>query len=308
MKKICSLLLVFCMIFYLSVGVVATEESKDKVSELILLLKDKINISDDDFEFENYYENTIRGEKIYNFYWNSKLEDYYGIDASIKEDGTIISFDKSYKKDYSVKFLDYSKEDVKKIAAEFLEKFEAPTEITEPEITKSGETYSIYYQRVHNGIEVDSNYIRINISGKTGEVTGYNLSWDDLTFKETEIITPANAKEIYKKELGYELFYTIKSENYENTAKLLYRPKYSETAYIDAEKGIIKTANDLYTYGANGAMRESVTADSALMKNASLSEKELELVNELNDIISIEEALNIAKETEEFEIDDSFSI
>ena len=308
MKKICSLLLVFCIVFSLSVGVYATEKSKDKVSELILISKEKINISDDNFEFENYYENMIYGEKIYNFYWKSIIEDYYGIDVSIKEDGTIISFDKSYKRDYSVKFLDFSKNDVKKIAKEFLEKFGSPKEIKEPEISKSGETYTLYYKREHNGIEVDSNYIRISISGKTGEVIGYNLSWDDLTFNETEVISNDDAKEIYKKELGYDLFYIIKSENYENTAKLLYKPKYNETAYIDAEKGIIKTNNDLYTYGANGAMKESVTADFALMKNASLSEKELELVNELNDIISIEEALSIAKKMKEFEIDDSFTV
>lgn len=306
MKKISMLLLVFCIIFTLVPCAFAKENTGD-MGRLIAETKDKIGISDEDYEFDTYYENTHNGITTYSFSWKSKKEDSSYIRAEVKNNGTIVYYSKTNKNDYSTKFLKYSKEETKEFVLSFFEKIGAPTELSEPEINKYGSNYEFSFNRVHEGIEVSGNSVRCTVSGESGEVVRYNLSWtDNLIFNKIAPISIEKAKEIYLNELGYELFYTVVTKENKTSAGLVYKPKFDETAYIDAVSGEVKTYSD-FMEATEEATADRVSGGSLNSKEM-LSEKELSLLSELEGLISIEEATEKAKNITEFEIDDNFSL
>lgn len=305
MKKILVWVLVLSMVMAVMPTAIAAERTEE-VEKLLISVKDRIEINDEEFEFEDYYENTYNGRTSYSLSWNSKEENGGNIIVEADADGKITYFYKSDKSDYKVKFLNYSEDEAKAIATEFLKKIEAPEEISEAEVTKSGNTYMVSFDRVHNGINVISNYLRCIVSGDTGEVIRYNLWWNDgLEFEENEAISIEEAKEIYKNELGYELFYTIKNNEENKEARLVYKPKYEETAYIEASTGEIKTYSQ---FVAEEAAADNAMMSSGGMEKGRLSEKEMELLGELDNLINEEEAEKIAKSIEEFKIDDSYYV
>lgn len=306
MKKISALLLVFCLIFTAVPGVLAAET--DVIGELILSVKERTGISDEEYDFETYYENTYNDITTYSFSWKNKSVSSDYIRAEVKNDGEIVSYSKTNRNDYSAKFLKHSKDDAKAFALKFLEKIGAPNEISDPEVTKYGSNYRVYFQRIHDAVEVSGNYISCTVSGESGEVVRYDLSWTEgLEFKEVTPVTFEKAKEIYKTELGYELFYTVKTEDNKASAGLVYKPRYEESAYIDALSGEVKTYTELMETNSKLEAAESASGGSSA-DEARLSEKELELLGELEGLISTEEAVETAKNTEEFEIDESYTL
>jgi len=168
-----------------------------------------------------------------------------------------------------------------------------------------GDCYRFLYNRVYNDIEVEGNYLRTEVSGNTGEVINYYAFWNDLDFKDEKVKSIDEAKNIYKDKLGYDIFYKVKSEDYENNAKLIYKTKYDENAYIDAVTGEIKTNRDFVV--AENAKFASLSADTEQSaRGAVLSEKELKMIDNIKGFISKFDALTIVKNIEEFEVDDKY--
>ena len=305
MKKFLALFLVLCLIVSFVPCVLAVET--DLIADLIVLVKEKIGISDDEYEFESYYENTYNDITTYSLSWKNKTENTDYIRVEVKEEGTIVNFYKTNGNNYSTKFLNYSRESAKTSALDFLEKINAPKEISTAEIQKLGSNYSITFKRVHEGIEVSGDHINCTVSGETGEVVGYSLYWTyGLEFGEINYISFEKAQEAYKNELGYELFYTVKTEESNTSAGLVYKPKFDEKAYIEAQSGEVKTYAQISSTAEDSARMEASVAGAG-NKNG-LSEKELKILGELKGVISIEEAVNKAKKTEEFEIDESYTL
>jgi len=305
MKKICTIILIFCIMIS-SVTCVFSSEDTQKIGELIISVKEKLSLNDDEYEFDNYYADSYNNKSLYSFSWKNKSDESDYIRVRVDDNVRIYSYYKTDNNDYSTKFLKYSREYAKNAAIAFMEKIDAPKELSEPEISKYGSYYDLYFRRIHNGTVVMENNVNCSISGDTGEVVSYNISWtDNVEFKEVSQISQEKANEIYKNELGYELYYVVKTENFNKSAGLVYKPKYNEDIYIDAINGEIKTHKEIYFESEENAKMLTDSGGGGA-GNARLSEKEIALLEELENVISVEEAVKKAKNIEEFEIDDSY--
>ena len=145
MKKFSAVLLVFCFIISVVPCVLAAENTKE-IGNLIIDVKEKVGISDEEYDFDTYYENTYKNKTIYSFSWKSKAEDSNFIRAEVEQDGSIVYYSKTNRNDYSTKFLKYSRDEANEFAFTFLEKIGAPRELSEPEIEKYGSNYEFYFK------------------------------------------------------------------------------------------------------------------------------------------------------------------
>lgn len=305
MKKFSAAFLVFCLLISSVNFIFAADIKESSMEDLLISVKERVNIEEDEYEFDTYYENSYEETTSYTFSWKNKNDNSNNIRVEVLKDGNIVYYYKSVPSDYNVKFLKYSKDDAKVICNNFMKKIGAPDELVITDISKSGNMYHVNCERIHNGIKVSANYANCIISGESGEVTRYNIFWtDNISFKEENFITNESAEEIYKKELGYELFYIINEKDNQKTGELVYKPKYDENAYIDAVSGKVKTYSEF---------TEELSADKALASggaagNSKLSEKEIKFLEEIENLITPEEAVEIAKKTEEFKIDSNYSL
>jgi hypothetical protein len=96
----------------------------------------------------------------------------------------------------------YTKEQMKKIAEEYLKKTVpdkfSKTEYQEanlPEDSKMIEmpTYPFRYVEVANGILCPFNTINVNVSPYTGEIVGYSINWTSVKLPSLENYRPCRA-------------------------------------------------------------------------------------------------------------------
>ena len=189
MKKLFAILLCFCIVVSSTICVFG-EQDIQKIADLIVLLKEKLSINDDVYEFDTYYQDSYSGEENYSFSWKMKEDNSENIRVEADIRGNISYYRKTYDYDYSSKFAKISKDEAKISALNFMEKIGAPNELGEPEISKYANTYELFFNREKNGIEVNSNYISIDVSSTSGEVIYYNLSWNEnVEFSEESFIS-----------------------------------------------------------------------------------------------------------------------
>ncbi len=302
MKKFLSVILYIIMC--VSVCVPTSADDGDTVAKLILSVKEKFSISDDDFVFETYTKDDYAGEVTYYLHWKSRSEDEYSyqpyISVRIEEDGDI----QNYRLGRS-----YSSENLlpKFTGDEAIEKATGLLDIIAPNRAKNvlpakiedNSLYTVNFERIENGIPVTGDYISINLDSQTLEILNYNANWTEADFPKPEnIITIEQAREAFIDGISYELLYNIITEDRQvKEIYLSYNAK-DTAAYIDAFSGEAKKHSYIsYTTGSGAA-----TNDMLLKEEAALSPEEKKLVDEINQMISKDDAEKIARSVKEFKI------
>lgn len=120
--------------------------------------------------------------------------------------------------------------------------------------------YQYEYARIVSGMPFTEHGISISVSGDTGQVTRFELRWDEKTvFPSTAgMISLQQAEQIFRTEAGPELYYfrPFTPGGREVPLKLVYRlPGQQDRAVIDALTGTVLSKEDEFNtyYGLAGA-------------------------------------------------------
>ncbi len=304
MKKIISLILVFFIVFSLTV---MADEGND-VKEVLSLIKGRLPDTEEFEKFESSRRQSGNTE-IYTFMWFSVKEPYREMTVRAKKSGIIISYS----------YYTGEKEDIrptinKPLTEDYLEKAVELSEKINPsikdkiEVKVQNETENLYagdyyytLTHVENSIPVYGNTGTLVIASDGETLRSYSLNYDeDLAYENPEkIIGYDEVKDAFFEEIGMKLEYRTEYNGKERKAYLSYKPKISYGTYIEAFTGKAITP-EIYEGGAYKTMN-TMASESAVLDSAAgdvhFSEAELNEFEKLDNLISKEEAEKIVKET-----------
>ncbi len=304
-KKLTAGLLCFMLLF--SLTAVADVQTGDRVKDVLLKVKQKVDVPDLFTQFESSEYTDEKEEIQYSFSWNN---DDYSISMNINSDenGNISYY---YFRDRNIfsspdlkRLSEVKKEDaflvadafIKKIAPECFENENDRLVYFEKnslgEASSRGTYYNFSYKRMKDGIFVGDNIAEVSVfAGDKNNiiVSTVTVSYDySASFEEikSEIENyEGKYNEIFPAEMIYErdnLYYRTDSEK---KTELIYRIKDNDIGYMSAYSGerIIPDPESNFrgvTGGAifNQAMKEEMSADSAL---SPVEIKEIETINGL---------------------------
>lgn len=265
--------------------------SKEKALETAKkALKEYFGITVDDkkyqtnTEYRKDWSSPDRYVWAMNWNYNDHMEYFYTgitIDANT---GEILEMNKDGGKysEQGTKVTTITKEEAQKKAEEFANKI-VPGMLAQTKLMENqdehyrdmyGGSYPVFYyfnyQRIHEGIKYDANYINVGIDGATGEIRNFGYRWDKTLSnlpKKDGIKTLEEATKIYRNNMGMELIYfpirdPFKYEPVPKTVKLAYRATYKFADMVDAKTGKM--------IGWNGKEQDQQ------MKFASLTEKQID--------------------------------
>ncbi len=317
MKKMVCLLLSFMLCLGMFLPAHADSEDSQVIKKLILIAKEKLSIEDSIMEFRNYYQNQTKYGNTYSLSWEAKDKNVYrNISATLEENGTILDYylyeDKGPTKQG---FSKYGKEEAIETARAFISLL-VPDKLAEtgaPAAERFADGhYQVVFPRLHHGVIVSGNNLRCTVDSDTLEVQSFSTNWEKLSFVEGEAIADEAARQAFSEQIGYELFYQIVSENYENTAKLIYRSRYDEQLFIDAVTGeAVDYSEMMDLYREQGAMKNEAAMDTMVGGaggGVSLSPEEQALVDQVSQMLSKEKADKIARKVTEFGITSAFKL
>ncbi len=205
----------------------------------------------------------------------------------------------------------YSREQMESTAADLAKKLQ-PERYKETRLQPSQEQgyqpllqergpvmYYYNHARFFNGVLFPENGINIEINGDTGEITSFNVNWDDTRdFPPAGgRITQAKAEQIFRQEASPELFYFRPhiSGGKEVPLKLVYRlPGPQNQVIIDAITGEILNKDEQYYYDMVGGGGDEQNK-SRSKENIELTPLEASEVKEAKNLLPREKALEIAK-------------
>lgn len=162
--------------------------------------------------------------------------------------------------------------------------------------------YNYNYARIVDGVPYPENGINIAVSGDTGQVTRFNLDWDDIKDFPAAAgrISREQAEQIFRAEAGPELFYFRPRTpgGKEVPLKLVYRlPGPQGRVVIDALTGkVLSKEDEFYAYydmaGGGGGELKMPSMNRATVP---LSPVEEVAVEEAKSLLSKEKALEMAR-------------
>lgn len=187
----------------------------------------RFNLSIDEMEVEGFLQISSNTGKLINYHiddYNSKINSSITWEEGLKTSLALIGKFNSSKRG------NIEKEIVKHDDAYYVngEKVE-------------NRYYKYYFRRVLNGIPVGSNGISVRIDKHTGNITDYNVLWNDLNENlDNKIISKKEALNRYFKKNEVSLRYILINNIYDDKKKLklvytIYNPSYS---VMDAKKGV----------------------------------------------------------------------
>ena len=318
MKKIICLFMTF-VIFLSVVPVFADGEISRAMEEVLVSVKSKVDIPSEFTEFSphSYQE----GDKTcYTFSWSKKEAGAY-IDVYCDSEGRISRYNffdnslsskkkiTSLTKDYIIEFAeDFVKKSVPEAEAELF--------YDEQSWSVSANTYElIFRRRVNNHAEVKDNYVRLRIAvyDDVAYVVNMVVSYNyDAKFYNKKLVH-ANADEIsdiYKERFPLELIYKdVYDENDENKTALVYRSKEESFGFVSAVDGSKVEEDELYDiYSDSTSAGGGVVEESAAVNKNMLTDKEIEELSNVADVISKNEADKIIRNLPYIIIDDNMKI
>lgn len=323
MKKAISMLLAMIMVVS-GITVFADDSTSKAMEDALINVKSKITIPVELSEFSPYtYEES--GKTFYNFNWQKEDGGAY-IQVSCDEEGRIMSYyayDNSLRSEKKLTVL--TKEDILKFADDFMrsavpEAFadENDSLVYDDESWNvSSLAYGISYTRYKNGVEVKDNgaNIRINVYNDVAYVRNMSVSFDyDAEFEEasTEITDYTNKyMESYPIELIYRDKYGYYTEDAEdkNDTDLVYRNLDDKAGYISAVTGQVVVEDELYDLYRFDGSGGAVTEDSVAQNNKfMLTDKEIEEFEQIEGLISKDDAYNIIKKLPYLGFDNSLEL
>jgi len=310
MKKFLSVILSIALTASMCANVFAAEAEKEDTEKILLSVKERIG-STDQYEDFTSTSNVNGKNTTYTFRWSS---DDKRLNITVNSDMIITSYNKY---DGSVK--NERKPSLNKMSADdALQKTKKLFGKLNPDIANNirfekstlyenlfENGYSFYLQRTYSGIDVFGNdgYIRVNADAS--EIESLNLNYtQNLKFEDlSKAISRENAIDNYKKELGMELRYNIKT----GKSELEYSPKFYDT-YISAISG--KAVNPIepeYRYlGKNEAAMDMTTSTGGGSLQLSVAEEKN--MEQISGLLSKEDAEKIIRETKIFAAGDKMTL
>ncbi|MCB2296459.1 YcdB/YcdC domain-containing protein [Clostridium tagluense] len=222
------------------------------------------NIDDSKFSVRISLDNYNNGgaeDYIWNISWskNNVLKNVNYSVSVIANTGKIKSIDNSeYNSDDNNSIPTISLKEASEVADNFVKKIDADkfSQVTRvdndfSQYYRNGSgSYSFSYIRKVNGIEFTDNKIEVNIDGTRGNVTYYDINWDDkYTFQDAKIvISNEKAQDILKNNISMDLKYVNYYDRYDDThkkkeIKVVYSPSFKKGNSIDASSGIFMEDN-----------------------------------------------------------------
>ena len=280
-------------------------EESVNLEKAILAVKKKVEVPTELTEFTYRLYN---GSSSYDRYWNLTWADEEGnrrITVRCDDNGRILSYSK-YDSNEERLAPTYTKDELIEVAENFIKQIapELKDNIVLREAVFNGiynGTYNYTFERVENGIRMPDDIVSVAINYVSREVKSFSTNWTyDVDIPDSSTtITIEEAKEKIGENVEMELKYLRKyekdGENEVVKAYLVYVPNKSYIA-IDAKTGkIYETHNeyhDMDEYGSNKLMNSAgVTMDA--MTESSLTEQEIEKINEIKGLISKEDAIKV---------------
>lgn len=311
MKRFLSILLAAIICVSTFIPIFAVEDA-DVVKKLILEMKTKFGISDEEFVFVNYSKDEYGGKVTYNLNWEDRIQTDYTrkpyISICVEEDGDVIYYRKGYTSYQTPSIPKFTEEEALAKAKEYIDLI-APDKAIRVDGGKlvDNSQYIVEFERIENGIPVYGNGISIDLNPEDLSLISFNVQWADVEFPSlTGALDRDEAIKAYIDNLGYEIVYNIYTER--NEIKRIYTsfvPK-APHAYIDPFTGEAVTRAEVFFRGANGIMADKVEGESSAAPQ--LSPEELQLIEEIKSMITKEEAEKIARSIPEFNIREDATI
>lgn len=299
----------------------AEEPTSEGMEKALLTIKQKITIPDEYSEFNYYfYDTSSYSDAYWRFIWSNPNSN-----ATIQ-----INCDKNYHITYYYKY-DYSdratgiakylKSELKSKADEFIRQIAPELKMNyeylgaEYNGVYSGE-YVYYYQRVENKIAFPDNTIQVNINSISGEVTSARINWlyDKSIPSAATKLTKEDAAKLIKENMKMKLVYRNdfvgiydKNGNRKTKAFLVYEPTSSYIS-IDAKTGQVYfdsfewTSGAEVNYSANEEKSMDATADAGPVR---LTEKEIAKIQELDELITKEKAIEAVTSNKSLYLDET---
>lgn len=308
MKKI-SIILILALLGTYSHTVFA-----ETTENLVLTVKNRIEVPDGYTEFQNIDKSETDGKTYYNFGWRNPEDQYQYVTVIADENGNVRDYsfsDEPYSYDNRYEFIKIDMSAAEKTALDFIAK-------VNPEISDNVSlSRSKYNYRdevrfditgIFNGIEYKEILGRISVDSDMN-ITSMSINIPDIEDAQISCITQEEAYRLYMEKIGVETkyyTYTAPEEALKIIAVSDFSDKMSFPVYqdisnkaIDAQTGEVVDISTEYLY------RNESTSDmvAGAEKGAGgLTDEEIKKIEELNNIISESEALNIIKERTGVEI------
>ncbi len=291
----------------------AAQYTEENVSNLILNLKDLLNISDDYTEFSQSVWEDEDGPQ-WSFSWNTP--DYNkSIYVNTDSKGRINNYN-CYEDNYSDSTVPKESSDYyEKTALEFIKKvapeIDGHTSLDNVSLSYYGNSYDFRYIRFENGYPMQDNSVSVSVNHVTNKVTSYSTTWryDVKIAKPGQILSKKEAKAKLNGKLAMTLEYINKWSDGEDSVFLAYVPSgyyYS----VDAKTGKIYTEKNYYEYDDDyetEEAKETSLNDEAVTGRGTLSEAEIKSIKEVTSLISKEDAIKVITSNKNLLLDENLS-
>jgi len=320
-RKLAVVLTIFMLVSVLSpLHSFAAEDSKG-LEKAIKTAKSYFDVPED-YKLVSSFGN-YNGKKVWYLNWYSEDGTGSSIDARIDENGTLLYYYRykpEYYKNSQSKFPAVSKDKAREAAENFIKKvnpsvFNKIKYQEDNQNTLLDRSYYFYYVRSENNVPYSENYINITVHRDTGEVTDYYCYWTDgLTFPDvSKAISIEKAQEAYRDKIGLKLIYQSAKVKNETKVFPVYVPKYDNYSYvIDAITGerinISPYYGIYYDRGGNMIAEEAAKNAAGASAEITLSPEEEKEVKKMSDLISLEEAEKIARDSRVIGLDKNIKL
>lgn len=278
------------------------EVSPEKLTEILNEIKQKFVIYDKDADFK-YSIDFEYGINMYNLSWDSEKYNTYIKFGEDKNVYWYYSYAKDEKKpDVNIKIKSlpvYDKKQASAIAEDFIQK-SLPKEYNNFKFKENtgnlnSNVYNFEFDYYKNNIPVDAVSAVVVVDAVTGKTVNFSTSLNNaIEYEDNKgILSLAQAKEAYKRQLGVKVIYQSEYD-YKNDeikdVRLIYVPGYSREYVVDAKTG--KRIN-LYKemYGAalgSGDSKENASNESVMKPQ--LTEQEMSEIQSKADLASLNQA------------------
>lgn len=333
MKKLFSIILVLAVCLT-STTSFATELSS-AMQDALISVKDKIDIpaEADKFESSSYTHND---NTYFSFSWHD-ADHSISINTECDSRGRISSYyaHKNNEAD-STRLSPVAKDRIFTYADAFMRKalpdlFTSESDcLVYNESKSSGRvnynntSYTFVYERMHNGIPVLGNNasIRVSAVGEDIMINNMHCTWYyDIEFDSTkdfggdivnEYFTKYPIEMVYNKKYSYRPLKISENPDESNPVLLIYRFRNGKYGYISASTGEIISPDAADNYGVVTEASADMAAGAMMKNTARLTEAELNELEQIQNLISREDAEKMLKSYSELKISslsaDSFSV
>jgi len=296
---------------------VSSEPTAENMEKALLAVKAKISIPAEYSEFNYYfYDSSSYSNPYWKFVWRTS-DGYSGIQVDCDTNYRITYYYKYNYNDKPAGIAKYLKSELKPKADEFIVKI-APELKNKFEFV-SDEYASIYsgdyvyrYQRNENSVAFPDNTIEVGVNSITGEVTYASINWlyDKALPLAKAKITKEEAAKIIKENMTMKLVYKSdyigiydKNGNRKTRAYLVYEPSQDYIA-VDAKTGeVYNESTEWVAANKSKSATEEASMDTKADTPVGLTDKEIAKIQELNNLISKDKAIEIVTSNKSLYID-----